>query len=318
MRNALVENISWLWQPPVHIPSRIQHHRKATKRQLTMMSIVTFLARRFIAGQTLAQALDVVERFNRRGFLTTLDHLGEEVNKEAEAHAATDQYIAILKALKERGLDRNISIKLTQIGLSIDRELGMKNLTRIVKAAFETQAFVRVDMEGSAYTQSTLDAVRAVKTNATPVGATIQSMLKRSPEDLIALMEKNIPLRLCKGAYKEPSAIAYQKRDEIDRQFLDLAKRLLTAETYNGIATHDEDLIDAIKAYVKNNRIDRDSFEFQMLMGIRPAMQRRLLEQGWRVRVYIPFGRHWLPYMWRRLRERKENTLFLLKNAFRR
>lgn len=282
------------------------------------MSIITFLARRFIAGQTLSQALDVVEHLNGQGFLTTLDHLGEDVTKEEEANAATEQYIAILKALKQRGLEKNISIKLTQIGLSIDQDLCIRNLTRIVKAAYDVQGFVRVDIEGSAYTTATFDTIKKVKTNAAPLGAAVQAMLRRTPEDVVGLIDRAITIRLCKGAYKEPKDIAYQKREEIDRQYLALMKRLLTAETYNAIATHDEDLIQATKAFVKNNGLKKDSFEFQMLMGIRRPMQRKLRDEGWRIRIYVPFGRHWLPYMWRRLRERKENTLFLMRNIFRR
>lgn len=283
-----------------------------------MKSILTFLARRFVAGETLAQALDVAERYNDQGFLTTLDHLGEEVTKESEAVAATEQYVAILKALKKRGINTSISIKLTQLGLAIDRDLCEKNLYRIVKAAYEVKGFVRVDIEGSKYTTATFDTVMKVKTNAAPLGAAVQTMLKRTPEDVTRLLERDIPIRLCKGAYKEPSEIAYQKHEEICHAFLDLAKRLLLSDIYHGIATHDQDLIDATKAFVRNNGVARDSFEFQMLMGIRSALQRKLLKDGWRIRIYIPFGRHWLPYMLRRLRERKENVWFIAKNFFRR
>lgn len=282
-----------------------------------MMSLLTFLAKRFIAGQTLHEALDVVEYFNRRGFMTTLDYLGEDVTKREEAEAATEQYIVILKALKKRGLDRNISIKLTQIGLAIDPELCKRNLTRLVSEAATIEGFVRVDIEGSAHTAATFDVIKAVKTSAAPLGAAVQAMLKRTPDDLTGLLERDIPIRLCKGAYKEPASISYQKRAMVDRQYLALMKRLLTAETYNAIATHDADLIDATKAFAKNNRISRDSFEFQMLMGIRPSLQRRLIADGWRLRIYIPFGRHWLPYIIRRLRERKENVWFVLKNLLR-
>lgn len=282
-----------------------------------MMSLLTFLAKRFIAGQTLAQALDVVEKFNRRGFMTTLDHLGEDIASVEEANSATEQYITILRALKKRGLDRNISIKLTQIGLAIDKDLCEKNLIRIVKEAYDINGFVRVDMERSTYVPETIEIIKKVKTNAAPLGATLQSMLRRSPEDMTGLLERDIPIRLCKGAYKEPRDIAFKKREEVDRAFLALMKRLLTASTYNAIATHDQDLIDATKVFSKNNRIARDTFEFQMLMGIRPTLQKRLKDDGWRLRIYIPFGRHWLPYIWRRIRERKENVWFVMKNVFR-
>ena len=167
-------------------------------------------------------------------------------------------------------------------------------------------------------TPSDCYVIKEVKTNAAPLGAAVQVMLKRTPEDIVKLIERDIPVRLCKGAYSEPADIAYQKREEIDRQFLAMMKRLLTAETYNAIATHDGDLIEATKAYVKNNKVMRDSFEFQMLMGFRRPTQRKLIRDGWRLRIYVPFGRRWLPYMIRRLRERKKNTLFLLRNIFRR
>ncbi len=281
-----------------------------------MMSLITFLAKRFIAGQRLSQALDVVEQLNRDGFMTSLDHLGEKVTSEAEANAATEQYITILEALKDRGLNKNISVKLTQIGLAISRSLCERNLAHIVKKAYDVDGFVRVDIEGSDYTQATFEVIKSVKTNAAPLGAAVQVMLKRTPDDVAGLLDREIPIRLCKGAYKEPPAIAYQKREEIDRAYLALMKRMLTASTYNAIATHDVDLIDATKAFAKNNRVARDSFEFQMLMGIRRPLQRKLKDDGWNVRIYVPFGKQWLPYMLRRLRERKENTLFLLKHMF--
>lgn len=281
-----------------------------------MISIITFFARRWIAGLTLAQALDVIEDLNRRGCLTSLDHLGEDVTNESEANTATDQYIAILHALKERNLDRNVSVKLTQLGLAIDTELCAKNLGRIVSAAVEVSGFVRVDIEGSQWTSKTFDAVKKVKTSAAPVGAAVQAMLKRSPEDVASLIDRDIPIRLCKGAYKEPTEIAYLKHEDIVKHYIALMKRMLTSGIYHGIATHDETIIEAAKRFVKENHIGRDAFEFQMLMGMRRKLQRQLIDDGWRLRIYVPFGKRWLPYMLRRLREKKENLWFFVSHLF--
>jgi proline dehydrogenase len=281
-----------------------------------MISIITFFARRWIAGLTLAHALDVVEDLNRRGFFTTLDHLGEDVTNKEEANTSTDQYIAILHALKERNLDRNVSVKLTQLGLAIDPELCAKNLGRIVSAAVEVGGFVRVDIEGSQWTTATFDVVKKVKTNAAPVGAAVQAMLMRSPEDVAGLIDRDIPIRLCKGAYKEPPSIAHQKHEDIVKHYIALMKRMLTSSIYHGIATHDENIIEATKRFTKENNIARDAFEFQMLMGMRRKLQKNLIDDGWRLRIYVPFGKRWLPYMLRRLREKRENLWFFVSHLF--
>lgn len=281
-----------------------------------MMSLITWFARRWIAGLTLPHALDVVEKLNRRGFLTTLDHLGEDVTNEKEANASTEQYIAILRALKERGLDRNVSIKLTQLGLAIDPDLCAKNLGRIVSAAVEIGGFVRVDIEGSDWTTATFDVVKKVKTNAAPVGTAVQAMLKRSSDDVVGLLDREIPIRLCKGAYKEPPAIAYQKHENIIEHYIALMKRLVVSGVYHGIATHDEEIIEATMKFAKENNIARDAFEFQMLMGMRRKLQKQLIYDGWRLRIYVPFGNKWLPYMFRRLREKRENMWFFIRHLF--
>lgn len=284
-----------------------------------LSTILAPFARRFIAGTTLAEALDTCARLKSQGFLTTLDHLGEGVTSAQEAKIAADQYTVILRALKERGLDRNVSLKLTQMGLGIDPGLCHENANRIVAVAEETHGFVRVDMEGSDATQATLDAVTALKrTRGTPVGAVLQAMLKRTPMDAIDLINRGIAVRLCKGAYKEPPEIAYQQMTEIRHQYAALAKRLLTSGAYHGIATHDEALIREVMAFAKAQGIAKAQFEFQMLLGIRPALQRRIVAEGWRLRIYVPFGRAWLPYTWRRLRERKENIWFVVRSLFQR
>lgn len=281
-----------------------------------MMSLITFLARRWIAGMTLTHALNVVEKLNRRGFLTTLDHLGEDVTNEQEAIASTDQYIAILKALKARGLDRNVSVKLTQLGLAVGPELCAKNLTKIVSTAVDVGGFVRVDIEGSKWTTATFDVVKKVKTTTAPVGSAVQAMLKRSPDDVSELLDREIPIRLCKGAYKEPPETAYQVHKEIVEHFIALMKRLAVSGIYHGIATHDEEIIEATKKFAKENKIARDTFEFQMLMGMRRKLQQQLIDDGWRLRIYVPFGKQWLPYILRRLREKRENIWFFVSHLF--
>lgn len=274
-------------------------------------------AKRFIAGTTLAEALSVVSKLKSDGFSTTLDHLGEDVANALEAKASADQYVVMLKALKERGCDRNVSLKLTQIGLCIDRALCAENLGRIVRCAEEMGGFVRVDMEGSDLTDLTLDTVLAVKKNrATPVGIVLQAMLKRTPTDAVAAIERDTTIRLCKGAYKEPAAIAHHNMRDIRRQYVALAKRFITSNLYHGMATHDKIIIEEIIAFARENRISPENFEFQMLYGVKPKLQKRIMAQGFKVRIYVPFGRSWLPYTWRRLRERKENVWFIVKNLF--
>jgi proline dehydrogenase len=274
-------------------------------------------ARRFIAGITLSEALAYVERLSKQGFLFTLDHLGEDVESEGEAKNAAEHYVVMLRALNERHLERNVSLKLSQMGLSTDKGFCQRNLEMIVDAAHALGGFVRVDMEGSPTTDDTLDIVKAVKKNrAVPVGTVVQAMLKRTPDDVLSLLERDITIRLCKGAYKEPREIAHQRMPEIRAAFISMAKRLLTSGLYHGIATHDETIINAIKEFVRENRIEKGSFEFQMLLGIRPKLQKRLVSEGYRLRIYVPFGRSWLPYTLRRIRERKENLWFAIKGFF--
>ena len=281
------------------------------------MSFLFWFAKRFIAGCTLAQAINVLHSLKVKGFLTTVDHLGENVSNTEEAKQAADVYIEIINTLKKNRLENNVSVKLTQIGLDISRELCLENLKRVAEVARNANGFVRVDIEGSKYTSSTLDLVKEVKEMGLPVGAAVQAMLRRTPSDVVGLLENEITMRLCKGAYKEPVDIAYQKKDEVDRQYIALMKRLLTSGIYHGIATHNEKIISETKTFIKENRLKRDSFEFQMLLGIRPFLQEQLIANGWRLRIYVPYGNAWLPYVIRRLRERKENVWFVLKNLFR-
>lgn len=303
------------------MPEALKQHStadSAPKRFGTILSsLIAPFAKRFIAGTSLAEAIEVVKRMEAAGFRTTLDYLGESVTSREEAIQATDKYIIIIKALREYRLDIYVSVKLTQLGLDIDRELCTENLRRIVEAADQAKGFVRVDMEGSDKTTDTLNVVGSLKTNrAVPLGAVLQAMLLRTPEDMVKLMQQEIPIRLCKGAYKEPPDIALQDTMEIRKQYLALAKRLLTSGKFHAIATHDLWLIERVQGFAKKHGIDASRFEFQMLYGIRRRLQRRIRDEGYGIRIYVPFGRAWLPYMWRRLRERKENMIFFVKHFF--
>ncbi len=280
------------------------------------MSLLFFFAKRFIAGETLVEALNVLTLLHRQGFLTTLDYLGENVKDESRAILAASVYNEVFDELKKRQLDLNVSVKLTQIGLYINRDLCIKNLKMIAQKAREINGFVRVDIEGSDTTTDTFDIVKKLKTEGYPVGAAVQAMLRRTPTDVVSLLENQVTMRLCKGAYKESVDIAYQNKNDVDRQYVALMKRLLTSGLYHGIATHDKKIIENTKAFAKENKISPSQFEFQMLMGIGRKLQKQLIEEGYRVRIYVPFGHAWLPYTIRRLRERKENIWFVLKHLF--
>ena len=302
------------------MPQKSSTAGSSPRRFGSLLSVLLIpFARRFIAGITLADALETTSALKAGGFLTTLDHLGESVESAEESKIAADQYVVMLRALKERNLDRNVSLKLTQMGLLIDPELCFANMSKIVAAAEETGGFVRVDMEGSDVTQATLDIVNRLKrTRATPVGAVLQAMLRRTPMDVVDLIGRGTTIRLCKGAYKEPAETAYKETPEIRHQFASLAKRLLTSGEYHAIATHDEALIREMIDFARQQGIPPDRFEFQMLLGIRPSFQRQIVSEGWRLRLYVPFGRAWLPYTWRRMREKKENFWFGIKSLFQR
>ena len=276
------------------------------------------LAKRFIGGETLEEALQTLHHLRQQGFFTSLDYLGEGIKNEAEANQATEEYLQNLKLLKEERLDTNISVKLTQLGLDIDETFAQKNLERVVALAGEVGGFVRVDMEDSSHTAQTLRMVTGVHKHHTEVGVVLQAMLRRAPEDVMEMLKEKISLRLCKGAYKEPPSIAFPDKREVDHQYVTLMKRLLTSGLYHGIATHDEKIIERTKDFIFHEKLRKDSFEFQMLFGIRNKFARSLVEEGWRVRVYVPYGKFWLPYMMRRLRERKENIWFVAKNIFNR
>jgi len=275
------------------------------------------LSTRFVAGETLEQALDVSRRLNAEGITVTLDHLGESVTSLAEAAEARDVYIETQGAILDSKIQGNVSLKLTQFGLDLSESECRANVGQLVKHAAELQSFVRVDMESSEYTDRTLALVHDLFDQYGAVGIVIQAYLLRSKADVEDLCARKIRVRLCKGAYMEPASVAFPAKADVDRNFVELTQILLDRGVYPAIATHDEKMIDATKAYVESRKIPRDAFEFQMLYGIRRDLQRKLIAEGYRLRVYVPFGKAWYPYYMRRLAERPANVFFILRNLFR-
>jgi proline dehydrogenase len=295
-------------------------HNRPLRRFFEHSTLGTRLNRRFIAGMEPEDALRVAEAVNRQGIAVTLDSLGESVTSAAEAHRAADVYHHLLDSIAERGLDANISVKLTQMGLEQSPDLAESIAANLAEHARATRNFVRIDMEDSRLTQTTLDIVRRVHAHAElrgAVGVVIQAYLYRSQADVEQLLADGIRVRLCKGAYNEPPEVAFPRKTEVDASFLKLSKMLVESPIYHALATHDEALIAAIKAYANAGAIGPSHFEFQMLYGVRRDLQRKLVSEGYKVRVYVPFGREWYPYFMRRLAERPANVLFLVRNFFR-
>jgi proline dehydrogenase len=279
------------------------------------------LSSRFVAGMTVDDALTATAAINSLGMSVSIDNLGENVTNADQARESASLYHELLDRIAARKLDGNVSLKLTHMGLDVDEKLSREIADQLVAHAARLKNFVRIDMEGSAYTQKTLDVVRDLHrrdSNAGRVGAVIQSYLYRSEADVQSLCAERIRIRLCKGAYKEPPEIAFQKKEDVDANFVKLTRILLKSGTYHGIATHDPKMIDAVIAFAKGEKIAPDKFEFQMLYGIRRDLQQKLVRDGWRMRVYIPFGTEWYPYLMRRLAERPANAIFILKNLLRR
>ena len=271
-------------------------------------------ARRFIAGETVEEAVAAVQALRHQGLLLTLDYLGESVSSAAAAAAAAADYVKIINAIVASGIERNISLKLTQLGLDVDRATAVDNMRRILEPADANGFFVRIDMENSPYTDATLGIFETLwQQGHRQIGTVIQSYLKRSEADIRRLNALGSRVRLVKGAYKEPKEVAYQKKSEVDAAFVELMRLLLDEGTYPAIATHDPDMIDATKAHAKSKGYANDRFEFQMLFGIRRDLQAALVKEGYRVRVYVPFGKQWYPYFMRRLGERPANVAFVLR-----
>lgn len=275
-----------------------------------------FLAKRFVAGTTAEEALPKVRDLNRDGILATLDVLGENVAGKDEATASADEYVRLLELIDREKVDSNVSLKLTQMGLDIDVDFCFENVMRIVDRAAELDNFVRLDMEGSDYTDKTLDMFRRLYERRKNVGVVIQAMLHRSEADVRRTLEVGGRIRLCKGAYKEPESIAWRKMADIRENYRKLAAEMLASGVYHGIATHDEQLVEWTIAHAKEKGYGPETFEFQMLYGMRRKRQRELAKAGHRIRCYVPYGTHWFPYFTRRLRERKENVFFVLKHLF--
>jgi proline dehydrogenase len=275
------------------------------------------LASRFVAGESLADALAVSRRLNAEGIAVTLDHLGESVTSLDEAAEARDVYLRLLPAIRDAGILGNVSLKLTQFGLDFSFDQCQSNVELLVDCAARLNTFVRVDMESGIYTQRALDLVSGLHARYGSVGVVIQAYLYRSKADVENLCSKRIRVRLCKGAYLEPPAVAFPRKRDVDRNFIELMKLLLDRGEYPAIATHDERMIAETRKYAAARGIGRDAFEFQMLYGIRRDLQRALVAEGYRLRLYVPFGKAWYPYYMRRLAERPANVFFILRNLFR-
>jgi proline dehydrogenase len=273
-------------------------------------------ARRFIAGETIDEVIAAAREVERRGLSQTLDYLGESVTTIEEADAATAEYLLIIDRIVEAGVGRNISLKLTQLGLDLDRALCTRNLRRIVTAAAAHACFVRIDMENSPYVDATLGVFETLWAEGLHnVGVVLQSALRRTDADLDRVLALGARVRLVKGAYKEPAAVAWQRKADVDGAFRRQMQRLLREGHFPAIATHDEGLVSAAKAIATDHGIAPDAFEFQMLYGIRRDLQAALCADGYGVRVYIPFGREWFPYFMRRLGERPANVGFVLRGV---
>lgn len=275
------------------------------------------MSSRFVAGMTLDEVIRSAEALQSLGIASTLDSLGENVSTPEEARHSADIYHRLIDAIQTRKLDANVSVKLTQMGMDLDPDLATEIVADLVQHAVAADTFVRVDMEGSQYTQATIDMVRRLHSfpgNRGHVGIVIQAYLFRSEEDIRILTEDGIRIRLCKGAYKEPADLAFPDKTDVDANFVKLTHQLLTSCIYHGIATHDEDMITATKKFVREQGISPKTFEFQMLYGVRRDLQKSLVREGFNTRVYVPFGSEWYPYFMRRLAERPANALFIAKN----
>lgn len=273
-------------------------------------------ANRFVAGETLDTALAAVKQLNAKGITATLDLLGESVSNEKEARDSANAYIEMLDRIRSERLDSNVSVKLTAMGLDISEDLCVSNMQRILDRAHELETFVRLDMESSDYTQKTLDLFyeRLYPSYRGNVGIVLQSYLYRTTSDVTEANQASARVRLCKGAYKEPATVAFPEKKDVDDAYIRCMQSLLTDGHYPGIATHDEVIVDATKRFARENDIRNDSFEFQMLYGVRRDLQDKLVREGYRMRVYVPFGTQWYPYLMRRLAERPANVAFITGN----
>ena len=275
------------------------------------------VSRRFVAGEVLDEAVQATQTLNQQGIQVALDHLGENVSDAQEAQSATQDYIAALDQIKQTSVDANISVKLTALGLDVSREICEQNLRTILEHASKRSTFVCIDMEGSAYTADTVEITLLMRRQFEHVGTVIQSYLYRSKKDVEQLIAEGIRVRLVKGAYKELPSIAYQSKNSVDQNYVQLMMMLLSRGNFPAIATHDEAIINAACKFVRDHGINKQTFEFQMLYGIRRDLQEKLVSQGYNIRVYVPYGSQWYPYLMRRMAERPANLMFVMSNAIR-
>jgi proline dehydrogenase len=287
------------------------------KNFLTHFRSFNNMTRRFVAGEELADAVEAIRQLNKKQISASFDHLGESITSEAETRTEVNEYVRVLDSITSSQLDSNVSVKLTQLGLDVSQELCYANTRTIVESALRHQNFVRIDMEDSTKTDATLHVFKRLRRDFENVGIVIQSYLYRSEKDIEDLLKIGARIRLCKGAYKEPPSVAFPKKTDVDANYVKLTKLLLTSGLYHGIATHDEEIISAATQIANERSISPDAFEFQMLYGIRRDLQEKLVHQGYRMRVYVPYGGHWYPYFMRRLAERPANVWFVLRNAMR-
>lgn len=275
------------------------------------------VAARFVAGEKIEDAIRALEILNSKGCSATLDYLGENVTTKEEAAVAGAEYLGALNQIHEKGVNSNVSLKLTQFGLAIDEDFCRQNAEQVVVRARELNNFVRIDMEGSAFTDSTLRIYIALREAYDNVGIALQAYLYRSEKDMEEMLALRSRIRLCKGAYKEPPEIAFKKKSDTDANYVKLMKILLKSGIYHGIATHDPKMIQATRDFATHEKIGKDQFEFQMLYGIRRDLQEQLIAQGYNLRVYVPYGEEWYSYLMRRMAERPANLMFVLRNMFR-
>ena len=284
---------------------------------LTRFKSFNSVTRRFVAGEEMSAAIEAIRQLNRKGISATFDHLGESIFKEEETREEVREYQRLLTGIETNALDSNVSVKLTQLGLDISPELCYNNTRALVEAARQYNNFVRIDMEDSTKTDATFDIFKRLRAEFENVGIVVQSYLYRTEKDIDELLQMGARIRLCKGAYKEPETVAFAKKADVDANYVKLMKKLLPSGIYHGIATHDPNMIMATKQFAKEANIALDKFEFQMLYGIRRDLQESLVKEGYRMRVYVPYGEFWYPYFMRRLAERPANLWFVLKNILR-
>jgi len=274
------------------------------------------LTTRFVAGEDIDEAVSYIREINSEGCSATFDHLNESVASAAEAELEVSEYLDILSKIDDTKINSNVSIKLTQFGLGLDHELAYKNARRVVEEAHRRGNFVRVDMEDSAVTQVTIDIFKRLRAEfgLNEVGIVLQSYLRRTYKDAEELVKLPARIRICKGAYNEPPEVAFPDKKDVDDNYVRVMQLLLASGTYHGIATHDPKMIEATINFSAKEGISKDKFEFQMLYGIRRDLQRQLAHDGYNVRIYVPYGKHWYPYFMRRLAERPANVWFVMKN----